>query len=93
MEEIVDMGGFWGKKISATEAAELEQQAQEAKAKEQERANEQDRRMKIASRAGYRWPAGDDLAIPFVCPDCGVSTTLSGVELHIAWHKAQEEKR
>lgn len=87
------MGRFWGKKISAIEEAELERETEEAKAKEQERANEQDRRMKIASRAGYRMTRWSDPFVPFICPDCGVSVTLSGVELHIAWHKAQEGKR
>lgn len=72
-----------------------EEEAELARREEEERQREADfqRRLKFASDAGYRWPLGSDPAMPYVCPTCGASVTLSGVERHTAWHEAVLSKQ
>jgi hypothetical protein len=49
------------------------------------------RETKEAAKAhGYRWPHLDDGVIPYVCPICGASVTLTGTQQHIAWHEQMQ---
>lgn len=78
------MGWLTGRDADAEREAELARQEE----KEREERADRDRRLLIASAAGYRWPKLTDPPMYFDCPDCGGAVTLSGVERHIEWHGA-----
>jgi len=79
--------GFWGSDETEEEAAVRAREAAEAEQEELRRTADRNRRLDIASKAGYRWAKGTDPVFPpFDCPTCGASVTLSGVERHIEWH-------
>jgi len=71
-------------------AIEEEQRIAEAEEAERRLTVDRNRRLDIATTAGYRYAKGSDPVLPpFDCPTCGAAVTLSGVERHIAWHEAR----
>jgi hypothetical protein len=73
------MGKWW----VSDETESTERARQDA-----ERRADRERRLGIASRAGYHFPLSTDPWPMFLdCPDCGALVTLSGVERHVAWHE------
>jgi hypothetical protein len=79
---------FWGSDEDAETEAIRAREAAEAEERERLLKEDRNRRLDIASEAGYRWAKGSDPVFPPLdCPQCGASVTLSGVERHIAWHE------
>lgn len=78
--------GFWGSDVTVEEEAERARRVAAAEEKARQWEAEFQRRLRVASDAGYRYPPGNDPVMQFNCPTCGAAVMLSGVERHIEWH-------
>lgn len=80
---------WWRDDETDDEVAERARRDAEAEERERQLEADRERRLEVASAAGYRYPRGSDhVGQWFDCPTCGALVTLSGVERHIEWHSA-----